>query len=283
MDSNLLQKALAASKKGTKYAFATIVEASGKGTPRKAGSKMLVFEDGTIWGTIGGGKNEKAAQNECLKAIKSGKTTLIAYKLFGEKGQPICGGEIKVFIEPFLPQKHLIICGAGHIALPLSIHSKILDYKTTIIDTRKEFANKKRFVHADKIIVGDYRKILKNLTVDQNTLIIIITPGHEFDYVCLKSVIKSKASYIGVIASHTKRLKFINKLKQEGIATKFIKRVKIPAGIDIGAQTPEEIATSIIAEIIKINHLDKLNTAKFMAKNKVVRRASLAHHFLEKR
>ena len=127
MEHDLLIKAYEAARTGQSYAFATIVDATKKGTPQKAGAKMVVLEDGSLFGTIGGGRNEKAAREECLKAIKKGKPTLVQYDYFGKEGQSVCGGQIKVFIEPFIGKKHVIICGAGHIALPLSALCKILN------------------------------------------------------------------------------------------------------------------------------------------------------------
>jgi len=268
MDQRLLQKAIEAVQKGEQYAFATVVNSTVKGTPRKAGAKMIVLEDGTIWGTIGGGRNEKAAQRECLKALKSGKSKLVTYDYFGKKGQSVCGGQIEVFIEPATTRHHLVICGAGHIALPLSFHGKLLNYQTTIIDNRKEFADKKRFPHVDKIILGSHAKKLAKIDIDKNTYIMIVTQGNEYDYECLKTVIKSQAGYIGVISSKAKRIKFFNRLKKEGISSTYLNRIKIPAGRDIGAQTPEEIAVSIISEIIAVQNTELLNTDKFKVKSK---------------
>jgi len=263
MDQELLIKALKATQKGQKYAFATVVETTKKGTPRKSGAKMVVLEDGTLFGSIGGGRNEKAAQKECLKALRSSKPVLVTYDYFGNRGQSVCGGQMKVFIEPSVIQKHFIICGAGHIALPLSAALKMLDYKVTIIDNRRAFANKQRFPHVDKIIVGNHAQKLSKISINQNTHIMIVTQGNEFDFACLKAVVKSNAGYLGVISSKPKQVKFLNRLKKMGIAGKYLKKIRIPAGIDIGAQTPEEIAISISAEIIAFNKKDFLGTDKF--------------------
>jgi xanthine dehydrogenase accessory factor len=263
MNHELLIKALNAAKKGQSYAFATIVESTIKGTPRKAGAKMIVLEDGALFGSIGGGRYEKAAQKESLKAIKSGKSSLMTYDYFGNKGQSVCGGQIRVFIEPFTGAKHFIICGAGHIALPLSVMGKMLNHKVTIIDNRKEFANKKRFPHADKIIVGPHAKRLAKMPIDKNTYIMIVTQGNEYDFECLMAVIESDAGYLGVISSKAKRIKFFNRLKKMGVAQKYLQRIHIPAGIDIGAQTPEEIAVSISAELVTLSNKAFLATDKF--------------------
>ena len=264
MTEELLQKALQAVKKGQSCAFATIIESTPKGTPRKTGAKMVVMDDGALFGTIGGGRNEKAAQAECLKAIKTGKPTYVTYNYFGKEGQSICGGQIKVFIEPFAGKKHFIICGAGHIALPLSALGKILNFKVTIIDDRKAFANKKRFPHVDVILLGNHAQKLKTIPINSNTIVAIVTQGNEYDYECLKVAIGTKASYIGVISSEVKRIKFFRRLKEKGVSPKALARVYAPMGLNIGSQTPEEIAVSIIAQIIALNSNTYGDSLKFL-------------------
>ncbi len=263
MDYNLLVKAREAFEKGQGYAFATIIEATVKGTPRKSGAKMIVLEDASLFGSIGGGRNELAIKKECLEAIKTGQPKLIIYNYFGQKGQSVCGGQIKVFIEPFCAPKHLVICGAGHIASPLSIIGKMLNYRVTIIDNRRAFANKKRFKHADKILVGPHAKKLANLVVNANTYIMIVTQGHEYDFECLKTIINLDVGYIGVISSQAKKKRFFDRLKAMNIQAKNLKKINIPAGVDIGAQTPEEIAISIASELVKYSNKNFLKTNKF--------------------
>lgn len=266
MEHELLIKALRASEKGRSYAVATLVDSTLKGTPRKAGAKMIVLEDGTLWGSIGGGRNERAVEKECLKAIKSGKPSFVTYDYFGGVGQSVCGGQIRVFIEPFRGTRHFVICGAGHIALPLSVMGKMLNFKVTIIDNRKEFANPGRFPHVDRIIVGDHARKLSRLSIDHNTYIMIVTQGNEYDFECLKAAINTDAGYLGVISSRAKRVKFFGRLKKMGVSKARLSRVKIPAGVDIGAQTPEEIAVSIAAEMIAVKNAVFLGTDKFKVK-----------------
>jgi xanthine dehydrogenase accessory factor len=263
IDHDLLIKAYEAAQKGQSYAFATVVEATLKGTPRKSGSKMIVLEDGSLFGTIGGGRNEKAAREECLKTIQSGNPSLVTYNYFGREGESVCGGQMKVFIEPFIGLKKMVICGAGHIALPLSVLAKMLNFEVTIIDNRKEFAHKKRFPHVNQIIVGNHAQELVKITIDPKTYIMIVTQGNEFDFECLRACLHTPAAYIGVISSKPKRIKFFNRLKKLGVEQYVLDRVNIPAGLDIGAQTPEEIAVSIMAEIIaRINH-ERVGSDKF--------------------
>ncbi|HOW36353.1 MAG TPA: XdhC/CoxI family protein [Candidatus Omnitrophota bacterium] len=266
MNEELLQKALEAFKKEQSFAFATIVNSTLKGTPRKTGSKMIVLENGSILGSIGGGPVEKAAQIACRKAIKTRKTALITYRLLGVKNQPICGGQIDVFIEPFAGKKHLVICGAGHIALPLSMMAKILNFKVTVMDNRKEFASKRRFPHADNVILCNPAQALKRLIINQDTYIMIITHGHKYDFQCLQAALRTEAAYIGVISSRSKRIKFFSRLQKMGFSKNHLGRVSMPAGIDIGAQTPEEIAVCMMAEIIAKYQAPHIGTAKFKEK-----------------
>jgi xanthine dehydrogenase accessory factor len=266
MDPELLHKALKASQSGKRYAFATVIEATLKGTPQKSGAKMMVTEDGASYGTIGGGRYEKDAQAECLKAIKSGKAHTKTYEYFGHVGQSICGGRIKVFIEPAAAKKDFILCGGGHIALALAAVVKMLNFRLTVIDNRRSFANKKRFPFADRILVGGYGKHLAKLKYGPNTYVMIVTQGNEFDFECLKAVIGSKAGYIGVISSKAKQVKFAKRLREAGIGEALFRRVHIPAGLDIGAQSPAEIAVSIASEVIALTNKDFLNTDKFKDK-----------------
>lgn len=266
MEHELLIKALEATRQGRGYALATIVESTLKGTPRKTGAKMVVLEDGTAWGSIGGGRNEKAVQTECLKALKSGKSSLITYDYFGREGQSVCGGQIKVFIEPVKTARHLIICGAGHIALPLSVIAKMLDFRVTIIDNRKDLANSRRFPHVDKIMVGPHAARLSRIRIDEDTYIMIVTQGNEFDFECLKVAVGKDTGYLGVISSKAKRVKFFGRLKKMGVAQARLDFVNIPAGVDIGAQTPEEIAVSIAAEMVAVRNRDFLGTDKFRSR-----------------
>ncbi|MBF0483960.1 MAG: XdhC family protein [Candidatus Omnitrophica bacterium] len=263
MDTKVLDKIIELSKKNCAYAIATVVSAT-KGTPGKTGAKMIVQSDGASIGTVGGGMVEKKVQSESLNSIKTGMPDLKTYTMKG-KGWPICGGEVSIFIEPYLGPKKLIICGAGHIALPLSLIAKILQFEITIIDERKAFANKNRFPHVDKIFCK-HPEYLAKINIDANTHIVIITHNHINDFACLKNVIKSDAGYIGVISSQKKRLLFLKNLKKIGVTKAQLEKLNIPVGIDIGAQTPEEIAVSIMAEIITINNKNKIGTEKFKIK-----------------
>ena len=271
MDS-LILAAYNAAQKNQSFAFATIIESSAQGTPRKVGTKMIVTADGNITGTVGGGIDERKIIQECQKAIKRNIHKIIHCELTGQGGaRPICGGKYSVFIEPFARQRHLIICGAGHIALPLSLLAKLLNFQVTVIDQRKGYANSSRFPHVNQIVTGTYAVKLRKTKIKSSTYIVIVTPEHKDDFECLHAALETKAEYIGVISSQVKRTKFLKKLKNLGYSQAQMRRISMPIGIDIGAQTPEEIAVSITAELISICNRDGLKSQKFITKNMIMR------------
>jgi len=253
--SEILKEALGRISKGETIALVTIVETKGS-TPREVGAKMLVNKDGLIAGTIGGGITEARVIEEAKQTMKEGKGRFLAYHLTKEAAAldegAICGGDMKVFIDVLQPKEEVLIFGAGHIAVCVSRLAKMVGFKVTVIDDRKEFANQDKFPEADEIIAEDTEKALNHLETTPSTYIIIVTRGHLKDEEVLGSVIKTNAAYIGMIGSRKKNATVFQHLEEQGVSTQEFKKVHAPIGIDIGAQTPEEIAVSIIAEIIQV-------------------------------
>ncbi len=253
--SEVLKKALERINKGETVALATIVETKGS-TPREVGAKMLVGKDGLIVGTIGGGITEAKVIEEVKQSLKEGKGKLITYHLTKEQAAldegAICGGDMKVFIDVLQPKEEVLIFGAGHIAVCVSRLAKMVGFKVTVVDSRKEFANQDRFPDADEIIAEVTEKALTHLKITPSTYIIVLTRGHLKDEEVLGSVIKSGAAYIGMIGSRKKNSTVFQHLEEQGISAQELKEVHAPIGVDIGAQTPEEIAVSIMAEIIQV-------------------------------
>ncbi len=253
--SEILKEALGRIDRGETIALVTVVETKGS-TPRGIGAKMLVNKNGLVAGTIGGGITEARVIEEAKQALKEGKGRLLNYHLTREQAAldegAICGGEMKVFIDVLQPKEEVLIFGAGHIAVCVSKLAKMVGFKVTIIDSRKEFANQDRFPEADEIIAEDTEKALTHLKITPYTYIIIVTRGHLKDEEVLASVVRSNAAYIGMIGSRQKNATVFQHLEEQGISAQELKKVHAPIGIDIGAQTPEEIAVSIIAEIIQV-------------------------------
>lgn len=252
--TEILKEALKRIDKGEVIALVTIVETKGS-TPREVGAKMMVDKDGLISGTIGGGITEAKIIEEAKQALREGKEKLLDYHLTKEEAAldkgAICGGDMKVFIDVLQPKEEVLIFGGGHIAICVSKLAKMVGFKVTIIDDRKEFANQDRFPEADEIIAEDIEKALTHLKITPSTYIIVVTRGHLEDEEVLGSVIRSEAAYIGMIGSRKKNATVFQNLEEQGISEEELKKVHAPIGIDIGAQTPEEIGVSIIAEIIQ--------------------------------
>lgn len=247
---SLFNKILATLKANSACALATVVASRGS-APRKIGAKMLVFGDGSIQGTIGGGGLEKLVIADAQKALKEKSSFSKEYPLDKKSGLQICGGKVSIFIETLAPEKKLVIAGGGHIGLALSFLARLLGFCVVIVDNRRAFANKERFPHADKVICGRYAKAFKKIRADENTYIVIVTHGHAFDTECLEAALATGAGYIGMIGSTRKIRHVYGFLAKKGIKKSVLKKVHAPIGLDIGAETPEEIAVAIAAQLVE--------------------------------
>jgi len=251
----LLEAALEATRNGETVALATIVRAQGS-TPRATGTKMLVLRDGSIKGTIGGGEMERRVIEEAKAALESGQPR-VAHYTFREVEQGdvgVCGGENDVFIDIIGPSKELLIVGAGHVGQAVAQLGEFLGMDCAVFDTRPEFANKERFLRARQIIVGDIGKELSKYPISRQSYVVIVTRGHLQDAEALAAVIRSPAAYIGMIGSRRKTLRVLEMMKAQGTEQELLDRVHAPIGLEIGAETPEEIAVSIMGQIIATMH-----------------------------
>ncbi len=250
----IFQEITKISSEGDSAALATVVQAKGS-TPREVGAKMLIKSDGNIIGSIGGGALEAAIYREAMSVQREGKAKMLHFDLTGEEveaDQMLCGGEMDIFIEPILPQLTLYIFGAGHISLSISKMAKMVGFRVVVIDDRDEFANSKRFPEADEILAEDFSSALSRLRINDSSYIAIVTRGHQFDEKVLEWAITTGARYIGMIGSKKKNEVILAHLQSKGISKDVLEGVHSPIGLDIGAETPEEIALSIVAELIAI-------------------------------
>jgi xanthine dehydrogenase accessory factor len=215
---------------------------------------MLIRSDGTILGSIGGGSLEAQVCKEAIKVMGENRSTVLRFDLTGkevaEEGM-ICGGNMEVFVEPILPEPCLFIFGGGHISLFLAKMGKMVGLKVVVIDDRPEFANPERFPEADEVIAQDVPLAFPRLSTNKASYIAIVTRGHLQDETVLEWAAKTDAAYIGMIGSRKKNQAVFSHLKARGIPEKRLKEVHAPIGLNINAKTPEEIAVSIVAEIIK--------------------------------
>jgi xanthine dehydrogenase accessory factor len=238
---------------GGSAALATVVQVRGS-APREVGSKILIKDDGSLVGSIGGGTLEATICQEAMSLLRQEKAKMIHFDLTGEEegDQMLCGGEMDIFIEPILPTPTLYIFGAGHISLAISKMAKMVGFRVVVIDDRAEFANPERFPEADRILAEDFSASLPSLRINDSSYIAIVTRGHQFDEEVLEWAVKTEARYIGMIGSKKKNQVVFAHLQSKGISREKLERVHAPIGLDIGAETPEEIAVSIVAELIRI-------------------------------
>ncbi|MEM2163173.1 MAG: XdhC/CoxI family protein [Candidatus Bathyarchaeia archaeon] len=256
-------------EKGLRLALCILVDKRGSG-PREPGAKMLVVEDGQTFGTIGGGSFERALVKEALRTIEDGKPRKVIFSLTEEGGEKaiktglICGGEVEVFIDIMEPKLKLVIIGAGHVAEPLTIFATHLGFDVIVVDDNEKLASKERFPMAKEIITGKYKEILDRINVSQRDFVVIVYGEPEHDYLALEKMVRKKPFYIGLMGSKTKVNKLLERLKKEGVSDEELKSLHAPVGLDIGAQTPEEIAISILAEIIAEKRGAKKENVSFL-------------------
>ena len=250
--TDIYQEIVRIRAEGEEAALVTIVSTIGS-TPREEGAKMLVRADGSILGTIGGGSVEARVIKEAVEVIRKGKSQHLRYSLKegGELGM-VCGGDVEVFIEPILSPPTLYIFGGGHISLPVAKIGKLLGFKIVVIDDRAEFANPQRFPEAELTLAEDFHKAFPELKIDKSSCIVIVTRNHRYDELVLEWALGTQAKYIGMVGSKTKNKAIFSHLLAQGIPQEQLDKVHAPIGLEIYAQTPEEIAVSILAEIIKV-------------------------------
>ncbi len=230
----------------------TVIDVKGS-SPGKVGSKMLVFADGEHYGTVGGGQIEYLAIQDALQNQSKSFPWRKSYLLSEDAGM-LCGGKVEILFEPFGYRERLIIFGAGHVGSALAQLAPKANFYTIVVDNRPEYAQAERLPQAHQVLCGDYDQILKELTFDENTYIMVVTHGHGFDQVIADYCLTQPFKYLGVIGSRKKAKTFFKQLAEAGHSEEQIARVFMPVGFDIGAETPFEIALSIMAELIAVRY-----------------------------
>ena len=239
-------------RSGRRGAVATIVSALGS-IPSFKTAKMLVRDDGSIVGTIGGGCVEAEVWQAAREVMESEKPRTLSFNLNQNPKYDtglICGGTLDIFIEPVLPPALLYIFGAGHVAFNLYKVAGNAGFDVTVIDDRDTYANRERFPDAKDVIAEDFDPAMARLSISESSSIVIVTRGHRDDMRVLRWAVQTPARYIGMIGSKRKTIAIFRELTKEGLAPTLFDRVHAPVGLDIGAVTPEEIAVAITAELI---------------------------------
>jgi xanthine dehydrogenase accessory factor len=239
---------------GQRCALATIVEVRGS-IPSYESAKMLVREDGSIVGTIGGGCVEAEVWNAAREVIEKEQPRRLTFNLGQDAAYDnglICGGQLDVFVEPVLPIPHAFIFGAGHISKSLSQVATLAGFATVVVDNRESFANRERFPEAAEVHAGEYEEVFPQLAINETSYLIIVTRGHRDDMRVLKLALSTPARYLAMIGSKRKVLNVVRELEKEGLDRRALEKIHAPMGLDIGAISPEEIAISVAAEMIAV-------------------------------
>ena len=240
---------------GDEGALCTIVETNGS-VPRHPGSKMVVFPDGRFEGTIGGGELESRVITEAIEAIREGKPRLLQYSMVDPvRGDPgVCGGQLEVFIEPVKSQPLLIVVGGGHVGKAVVSLAKWLGFRVALSDDREDFCTPAVAPEADEYYLVSMKDLPGVVKINRNTFIVLTTRGSGVDVEGLPALLSTPARYIGIIGSKRRWLVTAKALAENGISQEEINRVHSPIGIEIQAETPEEIAVSIMAEVLMVRH-----------------------------
>lgn len=254
---DLYEEVVRLRRAGQKCALATIVQVNGS-IPSYQSAKLLVREDGSMLGTIGGGCVEAEVWQAAREVIETEKPRYMDFSLGQDAAYEnglICGGQLHVYIEPVIPQPKALIFGAGHISRSLARVASMAGFGVTVVDDREQFANRERFPEAEEIYAGEYEEIFGKLRAGASSYIIIVTRGHRDDMRVLKWAVTTQARYIAMIGSKRKVISVVRELEKEGIPRAAFERLSAPMGLEIGAVTPEEIAVSVVAEMIAVRRL----------------------------
>ena len=241
-------------KAGIKGALATIVNVRGS-IPSFESAKLLIREDGSIVGTVGGGCVEAEVWAVAREVMQEEKSRKLTFSLNNDPSYDtglLCGGTLEIFVEPILPTPYLYIFGAGHVSLSLSKVATVAGFSTIIIDDRDTYANRERFPEAVEIYADEYEKVFERLLPNSSSYFIVVTRGHRDDMRVLRWAVGMAARYVGMIGSKRKVIEIVKFLEGEGIPASQLARVHAPIGLEIGAVTPEEIAISVVAEMIAV-------------------------------
>lgn len=239
---------------GKSVVLATVISAD-PGVSVSAGNKLAVDLEGRSAGSLGDENLDSEVVEMCLETMKKGESNSIHFTInpdaSGQSGTHI-KNRVEVFLDLIEAPPKMIIFGAGHIALPLSQIGKTVGFRIVVVDDREEFACWDRFPEADDVKVMDFDNAADRLEIDSTTYLVLITRGHKHDEIILRSKACEKAAYIGMIGSKRRASAVLTSLKRDGYSQKFIDRIHTPIGVKIGSQTPEEIALSIAAEVVKV-------------------------------
>ncbi len=272
---DLFEEIVRMRRAGRRGALATIVHTNGS-IPSYESSRMLVRDDGTIAGTVGGGCVEAEVWAAAKEVIRNEQPRKMTFNLNNEATYDaglICGGTLEIFVEPILPQPMLYLFGGGHVSTAVARVAHQAGFAIGVIDDRDTFANAERFPMASEIYTT-YEEAFEKIKPTASSYLVIVTRGHKDDMRVVAWAIETDARYIGMIGSKRKVISVYKALEKEGFPLEKFERVHAPVGLEIGALTPEEIAVSIAAELIAVRRNAENLPHKSVRVNEI---ASLQH------
>lgn len=237
---------------GRRAALATIVQIRGS-VPSFQSAKMLVRDDGSIVGSVGGGCVEAEVWNAAREVMREERSRVLSFDLTEDSmadGGLICGGRVEIFVEPVVPTPHVVLFGAGHISQQVARIARVAGFTISVVDNRPQYANAERFPDAEQVYADSFEEAFGALVPNEHTYLVIVTRGHQEDESVLRWAVTTAAGYIGMIGSKRKIRAIRQNLLSEGVPSEVLDRVFMPIGVEIGAVTPEEIAVSIAAELV---------------------------------
>jgi xanthine dehydrogenase accessory factor len=252
---NIYSAILQAQSSGQSAALCTVIKSSGS-VPRHSTSKMLVFADGKFVGTIGGGEMENRTIEAARQVARSGQAQILEHNLVDPKqGDPgVCGGTVEIFIEPINPPPQVVIIGAGHVGRATAHLANWLGFRVIVNDDRAELVAPEWIPEADAYLAGALDDHLAEITLGPQTYVLLLTRGVQFDVALLPRLLEAGVAYIGVIGSKRRWTQALKELRDKGVAEEKLARVHAPIGLELNAETPEEIAVSIMAEIVMLRN-----------------------------
>jgi len=251
--TTIYQEIEAALRRGERVAVATVVKTVGA-APCGVGSKMLVRADGTHTSGFAGPTTDGKVAEEAQRAIRESRSYMTHIHMDADQGEAVgsCGATLEVFFEVLRPEPRLIIAGAGYVAQSLAKLAQRLDFRIVVVDDRRDLADPQAFGDNVQLTFGDIPQTIQELEPDEASWIVIVTRGHHLDKNALQAALGSRASYIGMIGSPSKVRRIFKELLKDGIARERLAQVHAPIGLDLGAETPDEIALSIAAEMLMV-------------------------------
>lgn len=250
IDLELYEEMVRLTRQGEPFVLATVVASSGS-SPRKPGAKMVVRGDGSLLGSVGGGRVEKESVQAALDALADETPRMLDYVLTEENGFA-CGGTMTVYLEPQGHRPRLVMFGAGHVGRAVTSLAHGCGFRVVVVDERPECATDALLPGADRVVCLPVTEACRELLLDSDDFVIIATPGHHGDFAAVRGCLATRAGFIGLLGSRRKREALLQTLASEGFDPDQRARIVTPVGLDIGAQSPEEIAVSIVGQLIAL-------------------------------